>query len=74
MFYAMEQRHLFPIPYETLSDEQVAEVLWRAIAQGGRLSRGAELHLSTLCAEHLVAELRAADLEVVRRRQPALKD
>jgi hypothetical protein len=66
----MEQPHLFPVPYEALSDEQVAAVLRRAIAQGGRLSRLAELHLNSVCAEHLVAELRAADLEVVRRGPP----
>jgi hypothetical protein len=42
-------------------------VLRRAIAQGGRLSRSAEMHLTSICAEHLVADPRDADLEVVRK-------
>ena len=73
MFPTMEQGTLFPVPYEALSDEQIAEILRCAISRAGRLSRSAELHLNSLCAEHLVAELRAADLEVVRRREAGMR-
>lgn len=67
MFSFMQQGELFAAGYELLSDEQVAEILLRAVASGGRLSRAAELHLNGLCVEHLVAELRAANLDIARR-------
>jgi hypothetical protein len=38
-----------------------------AIERGGRLPRLAELYLGTICAEHLVRELRGQGLEIVRR-------
>ncbi|MGE0223916.1 MAG: hypothetical protein AB7F35_11570 [Acetobacteraceae bacterium] len=49
-------------------------MLRAAIARGGRLPRTAELWLSSLCAEFLVAELRNAGLDVVRRPMMRLRD
>ena len=64
----MQQGALFPEPTAALSDAELEEVLRRAIARSGGLSRTAALHLNSIAAEYLVAELRAADLEVVRTR------
>ncbi len=66
MFMAMQQGALFPEPPSALSDAEIEDVLRRAIARSGGLSRLAALHLNSIAAEYLVAELRAADLEVVR--------
>lgn len=74
MFLFMEQGDLFPDPRPALSDEEIATVLRAAIARGGRLPRTAELWLSSLCAEFLVAELRNAGLDVVRRPMMRLRD
>jgi hypothetical protein len=63
----MEQRDLFPSPYQPVLDEEVCKVLAMAICYGGRLPRTADLHLSTMCAEHLLDQLNLAGLAVVRR-------
>lgn len=70
MFEDMQQGALFPEPVAALSDAELEEVLRRAIARSGGLSRTAALHLNSIAAEFLVAELRAANLEVVRARPP----
>ncbi len=62
----MDQRSLFPDPRPQVTDDEVVAAFRIAIARGGRLPRLAELYLSTVCAEHLVDELRGAGLEVVR--------
>jgi hypothetical protein len=62
----MEQATLVPDPRPTVTDEEVVAVFRGAISRGGRLSRLADLHLNTVCAEHLVHELHVAGLEVVR--------
>ena len=62
----MEQGRLFPDPRPSVTDEEVVAAIRTAISRGGRLSRMAELHLGTVCAEHLVKELRGAGLEIVR--------
>jgi hypothetical protein len=70
MFYicssTMEQGSLFPDPRPTLTDDELVTVFRCAILRGGRLSRMADLYLNSVCAEHLVHELRVAGLEVVR--------
>ena len=66
MFLSMEQRSLFPDTRPALSDDEIAEVLRQAILRGRRWHRAADLYLAGICAEHLVDELRGADLEVVR--------
>lgn len=70
----MRQACLFPDLPQTVPDEEVVDVLRSAIARGGRLPRTAELFLSGICAEHLVAELHLADLEVVRRPAVRLRE
>ena len=62
----MEQGRLFPDPRPSVTDEEVVAAIRTAISSGGRLSRMADLHLCTVCAEHLVKELRGAGLEIVR--------
>jgi hypothetical protein len=62
----MEQASFFPDPRPTVTDEELAAVFRGAISRGGRLSRMADLYLNTVCAEHLVHELRVAGMEVVR--------
>jgi len=57
---------LFQPPYEELSDEEIAEVLRRTIAEAGRLPRTADVFLAGICAQHLVEGLRAAGLIVAR--------
>jgi hypothetical protein len=54
----MEQPALFRDPCLTLTDDEIAAVLRGAIARGGRLSRAADLYLTSQCVEHLVDELR----------------
>lgn len=66
MFMDMIQADLFPHPPTVVSDAEVAETLRAAIAGAGRLPRSADLLLSGLCAEYLVAELRGAGLSIVR--------
>ena len=62
----MEQASLFRDPRPTMTDEEFVAVIRCAISPGGRLSRMADLYLNTVCAEHLVHELRVAGMEVVR--------
>jgi hypothetical protein len=56
----------FVPPREELSDEEIADVLRRSIANAGRLPRHADVLLAGICAEHLVDGLRAAGVLVVR--------
>jgi hypothetical protein len=67
MFLPMRQARLFPDPRADVSDEEVVAAFRVAIQRGGRLPRLAELYLGTVCAEHLVEELRGQGLDVVRR-------
>ena len=67
MFSLMEQHDLFPSPYQPVAEDEVARVLTAAISRSGRLPRMADLHLSTICAEHLLDELSLAGLAVVKR-------
>jgi hypothetical protein len=67
MFVLMQQHDLFPSPYQPVAEDEVARVLTAAISRGGRLPRTADLHLSTICAEHLLDELNLAGLAVVKR-------
>jgi hypothetical protein len=62
----MEQHDLFPETTRSASDEEVVAAFRIAVSRGGRLPRLAELYLATVCAEHLVEELHAAVLAVVR--------
>ena len=66
MFQAMFQRSLFPEPPAIVPEAEVVATLRAAIAGAGRLPRSADLLLSGLCAEYLVAELRNAGLSIVR--------
>ena len=68
MFQAMVQRNLFPDPPAIVPEAEVVATLRAAIAGAGRLPRSADLLLSGLCAEYLVAELRNAGLSIVRSR------
>ncbi|MCX7383523.1 MAG: hypothetical protein NT133_19390 [Alphaproteobacteria bacterium] len=70
----MQQGALFPEPATALSDAEITDVLRRAIARSGVLPRSVELHLNSIAAEYLVAELRAADLEVIRSRSTGALD
>ncbi len=63
----MDQPSLFPDPRQDATDEEVVTAFRVAIQRGGRLPRLADLYLSTVCATHLVDELRQAGLDVVRR-------
>jgi hypothetical protein len=60
---------LFPQPYEELSDDEIADIMRRSIADAGRLPRHADVFLAGICAEHLVDGLRAAGLLVVQPMQ-----
>ena len=66
MFPAMFQHSLFPDPPAIVPEAEVVATLRAAIAGAGRLPRSADLLLSSLCAEYLVAELRNAGLCIVR--------
>ena len=66
----MEQGNLFPQPCQALTDAELGAVLRLAVARAGRLSRLADLHLNSICVDHLVDELRGAGLDVVRRPAP----
>jgi hypothetical protein len=57
---------LFEMPYDELTDEEIAAVLRQSIASAGRLPRHADVYLAGVCAEHLVDRLRAAGLLVIR--------
>jgi hypothetical protein len=70
----MEQGALFPDLRQNATDEEVVQVLRIAIARGGRLPRMAEMYLSSVCAEHLLAELRTAEFEVVHRAAKRLRE
>jgi hypothetical protein len=61
-----QQPRLFPDPRPPVTDDEVVAAFRIAIERGGRLPRLAELYLSTVCAEHLIDELRGAGLDVVR--------
>jgi hypothetical protein len=61
------QGSFFPDPRPDVTDEEVIHAFRIAIQRGGRLPRLAELYLGTVCAEHLVRELREQGLEVVRQ-------
>jgi hypothetical protein len=63
----MRQGSFFPDPRPDVTDEEVIHAFRIAIERGGRLPRLAELYLGTICAEHLVRELRGQGLEIVRR-------
>lgn len=67
MFLHMRQPYLFPDPRPEVTDEEVVDAFRIAVQRGGKLPRLAELYLSTICAEHLVEELRQQGLDVVRR-------
>ena len=69
----MEQAALFPDQRQDATDEEVVAAFRLAIHRGGRLPRLAYLYLSTVCAKHLVDELRGAGLDVVRRPKRALR-
>jgi len=62
----MFQQTLFPDPPVVVPEAEVVATLQAAIAGAGRLPRSADLLLSGLCAEYLVAELRNAGLSIVR--------
>jgi len=66
MFLDMEQADLFPDPRPSVHDEEIVAAIRGAISNSGRLSRLADLYLNTVCADHLVRELRVAGLVVVR--------
>jgi len=66
MFSDMIQRSLFPEQQSIVPDAEVVETLRMAIACAGRLPRSADLLLSSVCAEYLVAELHNAGLAIVR--------
>jgi hypothetical protein len=66
MFSDMEQGNFLFDPRPPVTDQEVIAAIRTAISNGGRLSRMADLYLCTVCAEHLVEELRVAGLEVVR--------
>lgn len=66
MFLRMFQGSLFPDSPAPVPDAEVAATLRAAIAAAGRLPRSADLLLSGVCAEYLVAELRNAGLTIVR--------
>ena len=70
----MEQGSLFPDPRPTVPDDELVAVFRGAISRGGRLSRMADLYLNAVCAEHLVHELRASGLEVVRAMPERLRE
>ena len=70
----MEQGSLFPDPRTTVTDEELVAVFRGAIARRGRLSRLADLYLNTVCAEHLVHELRVAGMQVVRAAPERLRE
>jgi hypothetical protein len=57
---------LFVTPDEELCDEEIVAVLRKAIANAGRLPRGAD---AGVCTEHLVDGLRAVGLVVSRPLQ-----
>ena len=57
---------LFEMPYDELTDQEIAAVLRQSIASAGRLPRHADVYLAGVCAEHLVDGLRAAGLLVIR--------
>jgi hypothetical protein len=67
MFFRMHQRRRLPDPRPELTDQEVVAAFRIAIQRGGRLPRLADLYLSTICAEHLIEELRGEGLEIVRR-------
>jgi hypothetical protein len=69
----MEQANLFLDQRQDATDEEVVAAFRVAIARGGRLPRMADLYLSTVCAQHLVDELRGAGLDVVRRPKRPLR-
>jgi hypothetical protein len=62
----MQQPNLFPETLRPATDEEVMEVLGRAMSQGGGLSRLAELYLNAACAKCLMDALHLAGLRVVR--------
>ena len=64
----MEQRNLFPDPRQDATDEEVVAALRIAIARSGKLPRMADLFLNSVCAEHVLDQLRGAGLEVVRAK------
>jgi len=66
MFHPMFQQSLFPEPPVIVPEAEVVATLRAAITGAGRLPRSADLLLSGLCAEYLVAELRNAGLSIVR--------
>ena len=66
MFRTMFQPSLFPDCAAIVPEAEVVATLRAAIGGAGRLPRSADLLLSGLCAEYLVAELRNAGLSVVR--------
>jgi hypothetical protein len=70
----MKQGSLFPDPRPTVTDDELVVVFRGAISRGRRLSRMADLYLNTVCAEHLVHELRVAGLEVVRAMPERLRE
>ena len=55
----MRQGKFFCDPRPEVTDEEVVEAFRIALQRGGRLPRLADLYLSTVCAEHLIDELRA---------------
>ena len=63
----MQRGSFFPDLRQNATDEEVVEVVRFALMRGGRLPRLAELFLTDVCAEHLVEQLRLADLEFVKR-------
>lgn len=63
----MKQHRLFPDPRPAVTDEEIVAAFRIAIQRGGRLPRLADLYRSTICAEHLIDELRGEGLEIVRR-------
>jgi hypothetical protein len=72
--FAVGAADLFPSPYQPVPEDEVARVLTAAISRGGRLPRTADLHLSTICAEHFLDELSLAGLAVVKRPEKRLRE
>ncbi len=61
-----------PRPGREIADDELTAFLARAVADGIRLHREADLLLANICAEYLVDRLRLAGLTVVDRRGAVL--
>jgi hypothetical protein len=73
MFPSHGAASLFADQRQDATNEEVVAAFRVAIQGGGRLPRLADLYLSTVCAKHLVDELRGTGLDVVRRPKRPLR-